>query len=381
MPRRILLMLFLLGTALFLQAAPADGQPPAGSDAVDKAIKRGVQFLLANQLPNGAWGSWRNTKGLNIYAPVPGAHHGFQAGTTALCVAALIDTGQSTKAVEKALDRAEAWMFRHLPKLRRATPDTIYNIWGHAYGLKALVRMLKRHRDDPGRCRTIKKHVAQQLDLIKRYETVNGGWNYYDFGAHTQKPDGSTPSFVTGTVLVALHEVKAAGIPVEERLIRRAMALLRRQRKPDFSYVYSESHKYHPMSPVNRPGGSLGRAQTCNLAMHLWGDKTVTRKVFKTWLERLFLRNGWLDMGRKRPVPHESWFQVAGYFYYYGHYYGGLCIQQLPAESRGPYQAAMARLLLPLQEKDGSWWDYPFYDYHRPYGTAYALLTLNCCRS
>ncbi|NQT52944.1 hypothetical protein HQ576_12875, partial [bacterium] len=35
-----------------------------------------------------------------------------------------------------------------------------------------------------------------------------------------------------------------------------------------------------------------------------------------------------------------------------------------------------AHTLLRLQEKDGSWWDYPFYDYHQPYGTAFALMSL-----
>ena len=48
------------------------------------------------------------------------------------------------------------------------------------------------------------------------------------------------------------------------------------------------------------------------------------------WLDRLIVRNGWLDMGRKRPIPHESHFMVAGYFYYYGHYYATLCVEQLP---------------------------------------------------
>ena len=40
----------------------------------------------------------------------------------------------------------------------------------------------------------------------------------------------------------------------------------------------------------------------------------------------------------------------------------------------------LARILLHLQEKDGSWWDYPLYDYHQQYGTAFALMTLVRCR-
>ena len=216
--------------------------------------------------------------------------------------------------------------------------------------------------------------------MLGRYECVDGGWCYYDFNAHTQKPSGSTISFVTATMLVALRQAKDAGVDVPQRLIDRGMASILRQRKPDFSYDYGEYLKYVPMMPVNRPGGSLGRSQACNLAMRLWGDRRVTDEVLRTWLDRLFARNLWLDLGRKRPIPHESWFQVAGYFFYYGHYYAALCIEQLPASERPPYRDQLAHVLLNVQEPDGSWWDFPLYDYHQQYGTAFALMSLVRCR-
>ena len=150
----------------------------------------------------------------------------------------------------------------------------------------------------------------------------------------TQQPSGSTISFVTATGLIALYDAKQAGIDVPERLVRRAVDSIHRQRKPDFSYCYGEYLKYQPMHPVNRPAASTGRSQACNLALRLWGDKDVTDDVLMAWLDRLFARNLWLDMGRKRPVPHESWFMVAGYFFYYGHYYAALCIEQLPPSQR-----------------------------------------------
>ena len=107
----------------------------------------------------------------------------------------------------------------------------------------------------------------------------------------------------------------------------------------------------------------------------------MTDDVLKTMLYRLYVRNCWLDIGLKRPIPHESWMQVAGYFYYFGHYYGAICLEQLPEKDRPPYQAMLSKLMLDRQEKNGSWWDYPLYDYHRPYGTAFALMTLHRCRS
>jgi hypothetical protein len=134
------------------------------------------------------------------------------------------------------------------------------------------------------------------------------------------------------------------------------------------------------MMPINRPGGSLGRSQACNLALRVWGDTSIEDEVCKEWLDRLVTRNGWLDMGRKRPIPHESHFQVAGYFYYFGHYYAALTIPLLPRADRPFYQDHLANILLKHQEKDGSWWDYPLYNYHQQYGTAFALMSLKLCR-
>jgi hypothetical protein len=271
-------------------------------------------------------------------------------------------------------------MLDHLPDLRRATPDVFYNTWGHAYAIQALVRLLDRHPEDESRGKQIRELIAQQIEMLDRYEVVDGGWAYYDFVAQTKKPSGSSISFVTATVLIALDEARDVGIEIPQRLVQRGKDSILRQRKPDFSYMYGEYLKSRPMREVNRPGGSLGRSQACNLAMRRWGDAEVTDEVIRTWLDRLFVRNGWLSIGRKRPIPHESWFQVAGYFFYYGHYYAAGCIEVLPDQQRRPYQDQLAALLIGLQEKDGSWWDFPLYDYHQQYGTAFALMSLHRCR-
>lgn len=355
---------------------------PADPQKIEEAIARGVDFLLRRQNEDGSWGSHFNTKGLNIYAPAPGAHHAFRSGVTALCVMALaeLEKDGDNPQIGEAIDRGESWMLAHLPSLRRATPDAIYNTWGHAYAIQALAVLMNRKTGDEERQRRLKQAIAEQIELLKRYESVDGGWCYYDFDFGTQKPAGSTISFVSATVLVALHAAKEAGAEVPEKIIDRAVESIRRQRKPDFTYLYGEYLKNSPMHPVNRPGGSLGRSQACNLAMRLWGDKGVTEEVMTTWLDRLFSRNEWLSFGRKRPVPHESWFAVAGYFFYYGHYYAAMCIEQLPPAARPQYQDHLAHVLLSLQEKDGSWWDYPLYDYHQQYGTAFALMSLARCR-
>ena len=91
-------------------------------------------------------------------------------------------------------------------------------------------------------------------------------------------------------------------------------------------------------------------------------------------------RNGWLDIGRKRPIPHETHFAVSGYFYYYGHYYAALGMKLLPEDQQIEWKSKLGKLIIQNQDKDGSWWDYPLYDYHQPYGTGFALSTLSRCR-
>jgi len=37
--------------------------------------------------------------------------------------------------------------------------------------------------------------------------------------------------------------------------------------------------------------------------------------------------------------------------------------------------------LVKLQEKDGSWWVYQLFNFHKAYGTGYILLALGRCRT
>ncbi|MBI2192795.1 MAG: terpene cyclase/mutase family protein [Planctomycetes bacterium] len=359
--------------------------PPApvesvSTESVAEAIQRGIQFLLADQNEDGSWGSPHRTKGLNIYAPVPGAHHAFGAAVTSLCLSAMLETGNGSPHAKVAIERGEAWLLENLPQVRRADPTALYNTWAHAYAIQALVRLLHRPSHAARNERKITKLIRIQIDFLRRYESVDGGWGYYDFRAHTRKPSSDSTSFLTATALVALHEARSAGISVPSDLTERAIASVRRQQKADFSYLYGEYLRWHPMLDINRPGGSLGRSQACNLALRLWDDPKITDDVIRAWLDRLLARNDWLSMGRKRPIPHESWFSVAGYFFYYGHYYAALDIEQLPPRDQERYRPGLANILVPLQEKDGSWWDYPLYNYHQQYGTAFALMSLHRCR-
>ena len=112
--------------------------------AVLDSIDRGCTFLRNRQNPDGSWGSARNTKGLNIYAPVPGSHRAFRLAVTALSTAALIENKGNDSNFSKVIGNGEEYLLEKLPYLRRATPMAIYNVWAHAYGIQALTRMHER---------------------------------------------------------------------------------------------------------------------------------------------------------------------------------------------------------------------------------------------
>ena len=345
---------------------------------IGNAISDGSKFLLSNQNPDGSWGTPQQTKGLHIYAPIPGAHRAFRLALTALSLSALLEVQKDNPDYQETITQGKEYLVENLTSLRRATPRAIYNVWSHAYGIQSLVR-LYGHSTKKSEKEKLRSIISQQITMLQKYESVDGGWGYYDFNAQTKQPSGSSISFVNATALVALKEAESIGVEIPGKMVQKALNAIRRQRLPDHSYLYGEYLKYKPRRGINRPAGSLGRSHACNLALQVWGDQSVTAEIHKLCLDRLVKRNGWLDVARKRPVPHESWFAVAGYFFYYGHLYASLCIEQLPENERDFYKQNLAQILIPLQEKDGSWWDFPFYNYHQQYGTAMALISLKHC--
>ncbi len=371
--------------ALSSYGLAVDAPPPlpeATPAAIDDSIRRGVDFLITHQNANGSWGGPTLTKGLNIYAPLPGAHDAFRAGASGLAIAGIIDSRDPRPEVSASIAKAAAWAASELPKLRRADPTTTYNSWGHAYGLRAISR-LYQIENNPEKKAEWKRLAQQQVDLANRYEDAFGGWGYLDIfdGVTTQRPSGLPTSFTTATVLLAMAEARdVMGVTLNDKVVKHALAGINAQREPDFSYTYSFTHRMRPRGDINRPAGSLGRSQACNACLRVFGEKAVTDEVLTTWADRFLAREGFLSNGRKRPVPHEAPFHIAGYFYYYGIFYFTRAAALLPEKTHAAYAKRLAAIILSHQEKDGSWWDYPLYDYHYAYGTGYSLMALSWCR-
>jgi hypothetical protein len=336
------------------------------------AYREGLAYLLKSQNKDGSWGSPAGTTGFDVYAPVPGAHDGFRVATTALCVMALRSAAKTDREAARAYESGLNYLIEH-GEAKRATEDALYNVWAHVYALQALAEAYRDRKDA-----RVAQAAAKQVELLGRYETMYGGWNYYDFEVGAQRPASEPTSFTTAAALVAFHEVRQAGLAVPDAMVTRALKMLRKCRKPDGSYLYDSGFDKAPLHFANREKGSLGRTQAGNYALSLFDDE-VGEPQLKAGLDRFFAEHHFLEMGRKRQWPHEAWYCTSGYYYYYGHYYAARVLERLRPEDRAAYGERLLRVVLPHQEPDGSWWDYNMYSYEKPYGTAYALMILERC--
>lgn len=357
-------------TAAEAFAAQAAATQPVhySTGQIDQAIARGVEFLKNDQQPEGFWGRGLETHGTEIYSMVPGSLDAFRIGASSLCVMALREMGEKT-----AHDKGLEYLLT-APDARRDTGDMIYNTWAHIYLLQAMAEEMP-HNPDP----RIRKVAERELADLVRYATYMGGWNYYDFDAHTQRPSMGPTSFGTAAGLVALYEAKQAGLDIPEKLTRQSVHRLEEMRLPNGVYLYGSDYKYVPLLPADRPKGAVGRTQTVNYALKLWGWEKLDRQKLRDGLDLFFADHAFLDMGRKRPIPHESWYQTAGYYYYFDHYYASRLFEMLEPADKAEYAPRLVAAILPHQEPDGSWWDFPMWDFHKPYGTAFAIMTLRRC--
>lgn len=351
---------------------------PVSPGELEASIQKGARYLLDSQRKDGAWGGPQWTGGVDS-DPVPGSFRSFDIAVCAMCLEALMDV-EETDEIKAASEKAYRFLIARTNKVQRAGAGDLPHIWAHCYCIQTFSKMYARTENEAKR-KELADAIRVHMKRLDRWQSINGGWFYY--GSGMSKPIGPSCSFLNSAVLVALARARDVGIDCDEKMLQQALRATKLMRKPDGSFLYTAripSDMSGAAREINRTAGSLGRSQAGNIALRLWEDENITDDVVRVWLNRLVTRHGWLDMGRKKQIPHESHAAVAGYFYYFGVYYGTVCMEVLPKDEQSFYQHHLAKLIIERQEKDGSWFDYPLYSYHKPYGTAFAVLGLQRCR-
>ena len=364
----------LLVSSFVLPTATSAQENPSVED-VRTAIGRGVSFLLEDQNDDGSWGGYRKPRGPeNHYWSNPGTHKAWTAATTGIVCTTFMNLGEDAPPDARAsLDRGVDFLLES-GLVKRVSEWDVDNTWGYVYGLEAAARALRhgRYQGTPreGKLRELAEGLVARL---RQHQTPGGGWGYYDDPPYTRRPKWAT-SFMTAAAILALVEARDVGIDVPQKMIDRAARCLEHCRLPSGAYTYS-------IKPVPSPGGltgidqikgSLGRIQVGNLALRAAG-RPITLDDLRTGLDHFFRHHRFLAIGRGRPIPHEAYYAVAGYFFFFGHYYAARVIEALPAEERASWEAKMQEKILECQEADGSMWDFHSHSYHRPQGTAWGI--------
>ena len=324
--RWILLCLFLVGHG-WAVAAP-DGRPPDPA-AVEKAVARGIDYLVARQHSNGV-----------IVAMAP-PNEAQATAMTGLASMALLSVGHrptddspAGQALHKALD--------YLLAVKRQDPTGYYGssdesrMYGHGIVTLLLAEMLGMGVD-VRQDALIRERCQKAVDLIVRAQKVTksarfkGGWRYLPV-------DTDADLSITVWQVMALRAAKNAGLTVPKDTIEDAIGYLKRS----YASARNQEGRIENFKSgfAYQPGGgpSYAMAAAGLLALQVCGDYDAPElKGTTEWLREFKPKNASL-----------------GYFYY-GTYYYAQGMYQRGGEIARDAQAYVESLLLAEQQADGRW--------------------------
>ena len=357
-----------------MAASKPASAPASPRDAARLAIERGVAYLQESQNADGSWGGARNAA--HPFWSNPETHRSWQVATTGLACMALLESAAGPDATG-AVDRGLEWIVANADLKRPSDWDTD-NTWGFIYGLQALAYASKQPSLAAGPRRAAMLAGCDQfVAKLAKYQSPNGGWGYYADPEAAWRSEWAT-SFMTAVGVLALLEARGAGVKFDDAILDKAVHAVERCKLPNGAYSYDVMAipRTGWSEGINQVKGSLGRIQVCGLALHLAKSPKVTLQDMRWGLEQFFEHHRFLDVARMKPIPHEAYYQNAGYFYFFGHYYAALVLEQLPPAERAAFAGRLQREIMKTQESDGSMWDFYTNTYHRPWGTSFGMMAL-----
>jgi hypothetical protein len=184
-------------------------------------------------------------------------------------------------------------------------------------------------------------------------------------------------SFTTSALLVGIDRARKAGIEFSDKMIHKAVESVARCETPTGAFTYGELWRRSPASGINEIKGSACRTPSCQYAMGLFGKEHSEAKRRKGLEDLLIKHIRFPQIGVRRPIPHEAWYAISGYFYLFGMAYASYILEGLPERDQQRFARPLFDAVMFCHQPDGSFWDYTLYNYHKSYGTAYSLIALS----
>ena len=306
-------------------ATAAEKEAPGGNGRnpkVEEAVKKGVEFLLAQQKPDGAIHTGNHPTAMTALALLAMAAVGCLPG----------DDNDVGEAARKALE--------FLLRDDRQNAEGYFGIDGsrmYGHGIVTLLLaelhgMGKTPQDDSRLRERLEKAVALCLraQAVPKAPNHAGGWRY-------EPGSGDSDLSVTIWHLLALRAARNAGLLVAKEAIDKAVAYLKK------TYHSPRDADGKPTNLKSgcayQPGGgpTYQSAAAGLLALQLCGEYEAPEVV------------GSADFLREIKInPNAD-------FFYYGSYYYSQGMYQRGGEYATHGRQVIEDLLLPRQQTDGSW--------------------------
>jgi hypothetical protein len=359
-PQRLLL--FAGWPLLLFGALPSPGQE-APAPKPELLLQESIQALLKLEEAGGEW-PYEGVYRVGGQIPL-----GYRVGGTALVAGTiLLGASPQDKPAQAAVDRGLDFVLGSLgdPRLSASTEDAYdVRVWGQATALEFLC-LVRGARKAGARSPALEEATLKLVRTLAEEELPSGGWNYTGRRA--------TASFVTAPVAQALLWARAQGTPVPDGLFERARRVLETARTEAGAFLYSGTFKSGEARwTSDHLEGSVARSAACEATVCLLGGGSP--KAVKAALDAFSAHWQELEIRRKKSGTHQGPYQIAPYYFYYGHRYAAQAIELLPPSDRERERERLWALLRKTRDPDGTWNDRIF-PRSRNYGTAMAALAL-----
>ena len=338
-------------------------------------LDRALLFLTTTQAADGHWG-YGVIEGLLDSGYAVTSWKDWQIGAHGLALMALMESPETPER-RVALEKGLQWML-NVDDPSRGNDWDNDTVWAALYTYIALNRAANDARfQSPAWRPKIDARAQRAAKFLEDQQVPLGGWGYYDFPYPTERPKWAT-SFATACAVPALADGLKLGWKIDEPMLKRAQAYVRNCALPNGAYEYNLNPipRISGGEIINNVKGSLGRIQVCNWALAATGDKSITPDKLREGLAAFMEEHKFLDVARMRPIPHEAYYQNAGYFYFFGHYYCAQVINLLPVAERESWHAKLRPHLAKTLREDGSTSDFHIQTWSVTAGTSFAALAL-----
>ncbi len=365
--RRLSLVLLASTSMLVLRPVPGFAQVELTESKSEHhdLIQVAASRLIEIQESDGAW-PYEGVYRVSRQIPV-----GYRIGGTAIVCQSLLESSLDDRAsADKAIVRGLDLILKELehPLMKSSQVDRYdVRVWGHIYALDLFCRL----HESPlvaERAESVNGWIEKLIATLAEEELTEGGWNYASRGRHA--------SFVTAPALQALISAKSIGKLVPPELFERGAKILLASRSENGAFHYSGTQDANGREA--QVPGAIARDAIGETT--LWQLGHGDAKRLKASIDDFHLHWDELEKRRQKTGTHEPPYNVAPYYFYFGHRYLAQSIALLPADQQITEYAKFEHALLKTLDADNTWNDRVF-PRSRAFGTAMSLLALNRQRS